>query len=409
MPPLRHGAPLWLVGAHARQAPRYRPLRRDLTVDIVVIGGGITGAAIACKMAAENIRVAVLEGRHVARGSTAANTALLMQEPDKDFGQLACLYGVAAATRIWQLSRAATQDLIATLRRLDIDCDLAERDSIYYTTHSEAVARLREEHRLRRAAGFGGRWLAARALQRVTGIDGAAGIRSRGNAQFDPYRACLGLVRAAEEEGALIFERSPVLRIKKTRTGVAAVTARGTVFASQAVIATGYATPEFKPLAGRFAMKHTYVLTSQRIAAPTRARLGLDDVMLWDTGRPYHYARWTSDHRLILGGGDHARVPERQRAALFRKQIPALRRHFERLLPLLREIDIQFAWEGLFALTPDGLPYIGPHPRYPRHLFALGYGGNGMTFGFLAARLLTDRVLGTKSADLELFAFGRHR
>lgn len=80
------------------------------------------------------------------------------------------------------------------------------------------------------------------------------------------------------------------------------------------------------------------------------------------------------------------------------------------LLPALKEIDIEFAWEGLFARTPDGLPYIGAHRRYPRHLFALGYGGNGMTFGFLAARLLLDAFLerGNKD-DLELFAFGRFR
>jgi glycine/D-amino acid oxidase-like deaminating enzyme len=409
MPALRLGTPLWIAGTPAQRQPRYRPLDRDLAVDVVVVGGGITGAAIAGQFAAANVRVAVLEARHVARGSTAANTALLMQEPDKDFGQLANLYGAAAAERIWELSRVATRDLIATLRRLDIDCDLVERDSIYYTTSPETADKLHAEHRLRRAAGFGGRWLGAAALRRSTGIDGAAGIRSRGSAQFDPYRACLGLMRTAQQDGALIFERSAVRRIETTRTGVAAVTRHGTVFASQAVIATGYATPEFKPLAGRFAMKHTYVLTSQRIAARTRARLGLGDVMLWDTERPYHYARWTPDRRLILGGGDRPQVSERRRASLFREEIRTLRRHFEQLLPSLGGIDIEYAWEGLFAITPDGLPYIGPHRRYPRHLFALGYGGNGMTFGFLAARLLVDWVLGVRSPDLRLFAFGRHR
>ena len=47
---------------------------------------------------------------------------------------------------------------------------------------------------------------------------------------------------------------------------------------------------------------------------------------------------------------------------------------------------------GPFALTPGSLPYIGPHRRYPRDWFALGYGGNGMTFGRLAARLLLQRI-----------------
>ena len=54
-------------------------------------------------------------------------------------------------------------------------------------------------------------------------------------------------------------------------------------------------------------------------------------------------------------------------------------------------------------MTADGLPYIGPHRRYPHHWFALGYGGNGMTFGALAARLLLERWQGVKSRDHALF------
>ena len=58
-------------------------------------------------------------------------------------------------------------------------------------------------------------------------------------------------------------------------------------------------------------------------------------------------------------------------------------------------------------MTPDGLPYIGPHRRYPHHTFALGYGGNGMTFAALAARILLDQWRGNDSPDHALFAFNR--
>ena len=60
-------------------------------------------------------------------------------------------------------------------------------------------------------------------------------------------------------------------------------------------------------------------------------------------------------------------------------------------------------------MTPDSLPYIGPHRRYPRHLFALGYGGNGMTFAALAARILVEQWHGVASPDHALFAFNRLR
>ena len=131
--------------------------------------------------------------------------------------------------------------------------------------------------------------------------------------------------------------------------------------------------------------------------------------MLWDTERPYHYARWTADRRLMLGGADTSHLSGARRRAAIARGVTAIRRRFETLFPALAGVGSAFAWEGLFATTPDGLPYIGPHGRYPKHLFALGYGGNGMTFGFLASKLLLEQYQGVRSADHELFAFGRTR
>jgi glycine/D-amino acid oxidase-like deaminating enzyme len=156
-------------------------------------------------------------------------------------------------------------------------------------------------------------------------------------------------------------------------------------------------------------MNHTYVLATRPLSARQRWELGLDRVMLWDTERPYHYARWTPDGRLLLGGADRPVVPPNRRAAAFKAGTQSVREYFEAILPALADVGIDYAWEGLFAMTPDGLPYIGPHRQYPRHLFALGYGGNGMTFGFLASRLLLEQWQGVDSPDHALFAFGRHR
>ena len=111
----------------------------------------------------------------------------------------------------------------------------------------------------------------------------------------------------------------------------------------------------------------------------------------------------------LLGGSDHPLVPPNGRRQLFASQTRQLHEYFVRLIPALADIGIDYAWEGLFATTPDGLPYIGRHGRYPQHLFALGYGGNGMTFGFLAARLLLDAFHGHWHPDHELFAFNRFR
>jgi glycine/D-amino acid oxidase-like deaminating enzyme len=400
--------PLWLRDRrHPIRVPRFTG---KLTVEIAVIGGGLTGVSVAWLFARAGVSVALLEASRIGRGSSGASTALLMQEPDRDFVELADLYGAQRARRIWELSAKATRNMIDTLHRLKIPCGLAERDSIYYTTKGDEGRLLQRELRRRTANGLPGRWLDAPALRQATGIAGdGGGIRTPGNAQTDPYRACLGLARAARCEGARLFERSPVARIDIGAGGVTIVTGGGAVQAKQVIVATGYATPDFRPLLTQFRLMTTYVVATRPMTAPERRALGLGPVMLWDTARPYHYARWTPDHRLLFGGADRQLDSRHRRRQAYRAGLAALRRHFANLWPALDEIDVDAAWEGLFATTPDGLPFVGPHRQYPRHLFALGYGGNGMTFGFLAAQLLLDRCQGKEksAADLELFGFDR--
>lgn len=198
------------------------------------------------------------------------------------------------------------------------------------------------------------------------------------------------------------------MRVAGTRDGVSICTPRGTVRSRWVVIATGFATPTFKPLLARFKMATTYVIATPPIEARARRRMGHGRVMFWDAERPYHYFRWTDDGRILFGGGDRpVPSPERARRRALVDGAAALQRKLIELYPDVGSFEISHAWEGLFATTPDGLPYIGPHRRYPRHLFALGYGGNGMTFGFLAARILLRHYLGRPSARDGLFGFGR--
>ena len=376
---------------------------------VAVVGGGFTGALVAHAFASAGIPTTVLEAAVVGRGSTAASSALLLKQPDLELAELAKRYGSGNSRRIWELSHQSVDQLVALLKRLRIRCDLKTREAVYYTTSAHAAERLRRECELRARSGFDAEWLGPAQLRRLTGIAAHGAIRSRGNAQLDPYRACIGILRAAAAAGAHVFERSEVRRIESAHNRVRIRTRRGTLHADRVIIATGYATPQFRPLAGRFRMYRTYVLATEPIGSSGRDDLGLSNVMLWDTARPYHYARWTPTDRLVLGGEDRLVHPGQWRRQQFKTASRDLRTFFETRLPALAAVRTEFAWEGLFAMTADGLPYIGPHRRYPHHWFALGYGGNGMTFGALAARLLLERWQGVKSRDHALFEFARLR
>ena len=404
---LRHGRPIWLRMDRRQRLRRFPSLNGHHDVEVAIIGGGMTGAMIAAHFAGSGVRVAVLEANRGGSGSTAASTALLLQEPDLDLSSLAKRYGPSASRRIWELSFAAARRLAGSFVKAKIACDLHYRDSVYFTKSPERARLLQRELAARHDAGLPGEWLSPRRVRDLTGLTAAGAIRTRGNAQLNPYRACLGLLDAADRDGAAIFERSRVRRIQQRPRGVRLHTRRGSIDAAQVVIATGYATREFRPLAGRFQMRHTFVLATHPLTRRDRLEVGLGPVMLWDTERPYHYVRWTPDHRLLLGGADRPSTPRVR--TMFSEGARDLRDYFETHVPALARVGIDYAWDGLFAITPDGLPYIGPHRRYPRHAFALGYGGNGMTFAWMAAQILLEQWKGIASSDHQLFGFGRGR
>jgi len=408
MAKLHLGTSYWL-DRYTGRAPRFGAMRGRQPADIAVVGGGVTGCVAAYLFARAGARVVLVEAHRIGRGSTAASTALLMQEPDVDLRDLAARYGSATAGQVWKASRASVRGFIALLQRLRISAGLELTPSIYWTCDPRSAPDLRRELARRHAAGIPGRWLPPAALKRTTGIDGAGAILMRGNAQVDPYRSCLGIAQGARDAGARLFEHSRVKRMTGRRGGIDILLEHGAIHADWAIVATGYATPEFKPLAGRFTMMNTYVIATPPLPWRVRRDMGLGPVMLWDTEEPYHYARWTPDRRLLFGGQDRPKPPRAARPDVLDRRAEALSAELAERYPVLTGMRPDYAWEGLFATTPDGLPYIGAHRRYPRQLFALGYGGNGMTFGYLAAELLVRAVRGTPAPGDELFGFGRLR
>ena len=263
---LRVGKSLWLSAA-GRLQQRYPSLSGQHDTAVAVIGGGMTGALIAHAFASAGIATTVLESAFVGSGSTAASSALLLKEPDRELSQLTMRYGARASRRMWELSHQSVDQLVAMLKRLRIHCDLKTQDAIYYATTAQAAGRLRHECDLRARSGFDADWFGPGQLRRLTGIAGHGAIRSKG-AQFDPYRACLGIFRRAAAAGAHVFERSEVRRIEQDSHGVRIRTRQGMLRAERVIIATGYATPQFRPLAGRFRMYRTTCWRRSRSTGP---------------------------------------------------------------------------------------------------------------------------------------------
>jgi glycine/D-amino acid oxidase-like deaminating enzyme len=250
---------------------------------------------------------------------------------------------------------------------------MRDKDSLYLAA-GDTNKGLLDEHQLRERAGLPGDFLDHRTLLDIYGIARAGAIVSPGAADADPMQLARGLLRVAVARGARVFN-GEAIEFDTTARSVGVELKNGRQIEAQSVIlATGYVMP---------AIIHSTVQTissSWAIATrPQPLKVWKDGALIWENSKDYLYARTTSG------------VLARKLAALWP----------------VADVDIEFRWSGTFDTTSDGLPLIGPVPNAKGIYAAYGYGGNRITFSFLAAQLIGDLIAGSSSRLLTDFALDR--
>jgi len=379
-------------------------LDADLSCDVAVVGAGITGALIADELAGHGHDVVVLDQRDVCWGSTSASTALLQYEIDTHEIDLAKCYGQASALLAYQSCLRVISEIGAVAHAVG-NVDFAHCKSLYYASNRADHPRLADEFAWRKQHGFPVRWLSRAALKDEYGLTAQAAILSSVAARVDPYRLASRLLRRMHGQGTRVFDRTQVKSITATARSVQLTTARGmSIRAGHAVIASGYEAQSW--LRQRVAKSHSSYAYISDPVDPAGLRW-LAKTLLWESARPYLYLRSTGDGRLLVGGEDDDKDIPARRDRLVDRKAANLQRKVSRSFPM-HHARPAFAWAGTFAETSDGLPLFGRHPQYGgRVLFALAYGGNGITYSMLGAGLLRAQIERRRHPLTALFSFAR--
>jgi glycine/D-amino acid oxidase-like deaminating enzyme len=231
-------------------------------------------------------------------------------------------------------------------------------------------------------------------------------LLSRKSARVDPYRMASRLLQRLSRDGVAVHDRTTVVDLQATSRRVVIETGQGArIIADHAIVAAGYAAQQWIP--ERVATNHSsYAFISDPLADGALGRL--EDTIVWETARPYLYLRSTEDGRVLVGGADdRVDIPSRRDRRVESKARKLVKRA-EGLLPHLAPLTPAFAWAGTFAETRDGLPFFGPHPSLGnRVLFAMAYGGNGITYSALGGALLRAHVERRAHPLKRLFGFER--
>lgn len=399
---LKSNEPFWLVKNGIIAA--FPSLREGAQCDVLVVGGGITGALIAHQCVREGFDTILIDKREIANGSSAATTSMLQYEIDVPLYQLAQKIGQSGAEAAYKACLDSIWRLEEICKNIKSNAGFAERKSLYFARFKKDVAPLQEELAARAAAGFDVEWVAAADLESRFHLHEARGaILSAAGASVDAYRLVHELLLHDMRRSLRVYDRTeltnldhrPGFNLARLQTG-ATIRARKTVFCC------GYEATHF--------IKENFVdlLSTFAIVSEVNPAIGSEfpDLLVWNTDDPYLYMRTTDDGRILVGGADEEFTSAAKRDALISKKAKALHQSFHRHFPGAT-FQSDFAWAGTFGETRDGLPYIGTHDDFPGSYFVLGFGGNGITFSVIGMAMVADWLRDKTHPLAWHFRFGR--
>jgi glycine/D-amino acid oxidase-like deaminating enzyme len=404
-----YGSLYWDERTASNRRRSHPKLKGRQTADVVVIGGGLTGATAAYVLAAGGLDVILVEANRIASGSTAGSPGTIVPEPDSWFREAEPLAGRRPSRLMWKGAYRSGAEFAAAIRKLGIKCDLQPAAYLINARNSDEAAYLRKEQALRRDADVGASWVTPAAVRSQTGLESSGALGPGGAFTIDPVRATLGLVAAAEDNGARIFEKSTVRRTKFTRKDADVVLADGVIRTKGIVVATGEPGSVFGQLRRHVRRESGAVVVTEPFNAAMRREAGRrKSIVTGATPANRHWLRWLTDDRAMFAGATTALVPPRQQDKVLVQKTAQLMYELSVRYPAISGLPARWSWHAEVVTTPDGLPWIGPHRNYPFHFFAMAFGWHGDGLAWLAARAALRFFNGEASSDDGQLGFLRH-
>jgi glycine/D-amino acid oxidase-like deaminating enzyme len=398
---LKAGYPFWLI--RSGLPFDYSRLDSDIQTDVLVLGGGISGALAAHYLVQAGIECVVVDARTIGLGSTCASTSLLQYEIDTPLCKLVSLVGEKHAVSAYHLCGDAILRLASLAKTVGLD-DFHLKKSLYYAAYKKDVPFIKEEFAIRQKNGFKLRYLDDTEVAGQFGFEAPGAILSELGADTNSYLFTHRMHQYNIKRGLKVYDRTTVTAIQHQPKKVVLKTADGhTITCRKLVYATGYEVVEFisKPIVK---LHSTYAIASEHLGM--KRPFWKEDVLIWNTADPYLYMRSTPDNRILVGGRDEMFFSPVKRDKLIGAKSRQLKKDFEKIFPGI-SFSTEFGWTGTFGSTRDGLPYIGEYKRLPNSYFALGFGGNGITFSQVAAEMIVDLIKGRRNKDIDIFSFNR--
>lgn len=360
-----------------------KTLNQDINVDVLIIGGGITGISTLYQLRNSGLSTILVERNCCGQGVTSRSTAKITYLQEKEYMNIRKYLDFDTAKKYLQSQRVAVQMLAQIIKTAKIDCDFVKAPSYLFTNQEKNIDKLNQEYQFLKDCKVD-----VQQTKNVPILGKVAwALKVDDTYTFHPLKYINHLKRMLSNN---IYEYSNVSNIKKGKNGYVCTVNDYQVNAKYVVIATHYPYflfPFLMPFKNH--VETSYIGAKALSSLPNFSAINIDDETI--------SIRTSKD--------------ENQEYLIYLYQsfkscdIKSVKENFSKLN---EKYKFDYLWSNKDIITNDYLPYIGRvYENNDGFLIATGYNTWGMTNGTLAGKVLADIILKKDNPYISLFSPNR--
>lgn len=378
----------------SKRSKTYPTLSRSLEVDVAIVGGGVTGMTAALFLLNAGKKVAILEAEEIGGVTTGFSTGNLYVAVQPYYQTIIKKWGLDTAKAVSHSRKEAIDWIEKTIHERQIDCAFSRRPWYLFTNDEKKVGQFDEEIKAFKAVH-----LPLELLDQLPlGLSFKKAAVIPNQARLNPLQYVMSVTDSLANEGCLVFENTRVTSVKEGDKCLLETSAGHSVTAKKVIIATH--TPIGIHSIHLFSAPYRSYVVAARLKQP------LSEMHLWDLEDPHHsicsHVFSKNEPELLLVSGSHHKVGQEHNALS----------HYKALEKFIRERfsveEIIAQWSSQHYQSADELPYIGLANRFSHHTYiATGYFADGLVYGTVAARIVSDLILEKENALSKIYSPSR--
>lgn len=355
------------------------------SADVVIIGGGITGCSIAYNLAKKGVKnIVVLERDYLASGATGRCGAGVRQQWGTEMN---CKLSMESI----KFFENANEEL-----QYDGDIEFKQGGYLIVSSTEKEHEQFKKNVKLQKSLGIEVEQITPKEAKEIVPYLNTDNIISATfcpkDGHLNPFLTTDAYAKAARRLGVKIYTKTKAIGIKTNDSRITGViTDKGEISTNKVVNAAGGFSKQIGDMVGIdlpvFSERHQILVTEP--VEPTQGPM----VMSFSLNI---YCQQTPHGSFIMGRGD-ANEPKDLRRTSSWQFLDEMSKTVTELLPPLGNLRVIRQWAGLYNITPDKQPILGPVKELEGYYLAIGFSGHGFMLGPMTGLLLAEQILGEET------------